>query len=159
MRNGAHRRTRWPRLVTVGIAALAVLAVPSAAQADGTILSVSPHHLKFGRQPFGSFTNRTVTITNRSSRTLFVTITDQSPDDFSPGQPGSTCQLSFTVNVLDAGRSCTMIVGFEPAPEFGGHETAKLLISAADASGNVLATRVVRISGTGVSCPRNAPHP
>ena len=57
MGHGAQSRTRWPRLVTAGVAALAVLAVPSAAQAGGSILSVSPHHLKFGRQPFGSFTH------------------------------------------------------------------------------------------------------
>src|SRR6478735_8401367 len=57
MRDGAHRRARWPRLVTAGLAALAVLAVPSAAQAGGPILTVTPHHLKFGRQPFGSFTS------------------------------------------------------------------------------------------------------
>jgi hypothetical protein len=86
MAHGAHRGRR--RLVATGLAALAVLAVPSAAQAGGSILAVSPHHLKFGRQPFGSFTTRTVTITNRSSRTLAVTITDQSPDDFSrPANP------------------------------------------------------------------------
>jgi hypothetical protein len=65
MAHGAHRRRR--RLIGTGLAALAVLAVPSAAQAGGSILTVSPHQLKFGRQPSGSFTNRTVTITNRST--------------------------------------------------------------------------------------------
>jgi hypothetical protein len=148
MAHGAHRRKR--RLVATGLAALAVLAVPSAAQAGGLILAVSPHHLKFGRQPFGSFTNRTVTITNRSSRTLGVTITDQSPDDFSPGQLGSTCFLSFTVNVLGPGDSCTMIIGFEPAPPFGGRERADMTVTAATDSGKILRTRHVRITGVGV---------
>jgi hypothetical protein len=146
------------RLLAVSLVSVAVLAVPSTAGAHA-ILKTSPHSLRFGSQAFNTFTTRTVTITNLSSQTLYVTVADQSPDDFSPGQPGSTCLLSYTVNVLDTGRSCTMVVGFEPAPEFGGHETAKLFISAADATGYVLATRVVRISGTGVSCPRNTPHP
>jgi hypothetical protein len=148
MAHGAHRGRR--RLVATGLAALAVLAVPSAAQAGGSILAVSPHHLKFGRQPFGSFTTRTVTITNRSSRTLAVTITDQSPDDFSPGQPGSTCFLSFTVNVLDPGETCTMIIGFEPAPPFSGLERADMTVTAATESGKILRTRHVRITGVGV---------
>ena len=148
MAHGAYRRRR--RLVATALAALAVLAVPSAAQAGGSILAVSPHHLKFGRQPFGSFTNRTVTITNRSSRTLVVTITDQSPDDFSPGQPGSTCFLSFTVNVLDSGERCTMIIGFEPALPFSGLERADMTVTAATESGKILRTRHVRITGVGV---------
>ncbi len=150
MRNGAHRRARWPRLVTAGLAALAVLAVPSAAQAGGAILSVTPHHLKFGRQPFGSFTNRTVTIRNRSSRTLYVTITDQSPDDFSPGQPDSTCFLSFTVNVLGPGDRCTMIIGFEPSEPFAGRERADMTVTAANSAGKILRTRHVRITGVAV---------
>ena len=151
MGHGAQSRPRWPRLVTAGVAALAVLAVPSAAQAGGSILSVSPHHLKFGRQSVGSFTTRTVTIRNRSSRTLFVTITDQSPDDFSPGQPGSTCFLSFTVNVLSPGDRCTMIIGFEPAPPFSGLERADMTVTAANSAGKILRTRHVRITGVGVS--------
>ena len=150
MRNGAHRRTRWPRLVAAGLAALAVLAVPSAAQAGGAILTVSPHHLKFGRQPFGSFTNRTVTIRNRSSHTLYVTITDQSPDDFSPGQPDSTCFLSFTVNVLGPGDRCTMIIGFEPSEPFAGRERADMTVTAANSAGKILRTRHVRITGVAV---------
>ena len=145
------------RLLAVSLVSAAVLAVPPPAGAQA-LLRTSPHSLRFGTQAFNTFTTRMVTITNLSSQTLYVTVADQSPDDFSPGQPGSTCQLSFTVNVLDAGQSCTMIVGFEPAPEFSGRETAKLSISAADAAGDVLATRVIRISGTGVACPRNAPH-
>jgi hypothetical protein len=125
------------------------------------VVAVSPHSLKFGLQAYNTFTTRTVTIRNVSSRTLYVTISDQSPDDFSPGQPGSTCQLSFTVNVLAAGQSCTMIVGFDPAPEFGGRETAQLFISAADEQGTVLASRTVKVSGTGVparTCPADTPR-
>ena len=146
-----HTGTRRRHLATAALAALAVLAVTSAAQADGAILRVTPrHHLEFGRQPYGSFTTRTVTIANRSSRTLVVTVSDQSPDDFSPGQPGSTCFLSYTVNVLGPGDRCTMIIGFEPAPEFGGRERASLTVTAATPGGRVLRTRHVKITGTGV---------
>ncbi len=148
MTDGAHRRRR--SIVATGLVALAVLAVPSAAHAGGSILAVTPHHLKFGRQPFGSFTTRTVTIANRSSRTLVVTIADQSPDDFSPGQPGSTCLLSYTVNVLSPGDSCTMIIGFEPAPPFSGLERADLTMTAATEGGKILRTRHVRITGVGI---------
>jgi hypothetical protein len=148
MADGAHSRKRWH--VATGLAALAVLAVPPAAQAGGSILTVSPQHLRFGRQPLGSFTTRTVTIANSSSRTLLVTIADQSPDDFSPGQPGSTCFLSFTVNVLDPGERCTMIIGFEPAPPFSGLERASLTVTAATEGGKILRTRRVRITGVGV---------
>src|SRR5215471_18593336 len=137
------------RLASLALVALAAAAVPATANARA-VMAVSPHSLKFGRQAYNTFETRTVTISNLSSRTLYVTIADQSPDDFSPGQPGSTCQLSFTVNVLAAGQSCTMIVGFEPAPEFGGRETARLFISAADQQGTVLASRTVKVSGTGV---------
>lgn len=153
----AGARSRWLRLVVASLVSAAVLAVPQTAGARA-VLNVSPHSLTFGRQAFNTFTTRTVTIRNLSSGTLYVTVADQSPDDFSPGQPGSTCLLSYTVNVLATGESCTMIVGFEPAPEFAGRETATLTISAADAAGSVLATRVLRISGTGVSYARNAPH-
>ena len=153
MRHGEHRRTRWPQLVATGLAAVAVLAVPTAAQAGGAILKVTPHHLKFGRQPYGSFTTRTVRIVNRSSRTLVVTIADQSPDDFSPGQPDSTCFLSYTVNILRPGDRCTMIIGFQPAPEFGGRESASLTVTAATTEGKILRTRHVRITGVGVPAP------
>jgi hypothetical protein len=133
------------------LALLACVAVASPAAADAAAsLSVSPHALKFGKQAFNTFSTRTVTITNVSAQTLVVTVADQSPDDFSPAQPGSTCLLSYTVNVLEPGQSCTMIVGFEPAPEFAGRETATLFISAADEQGNVLDATVVKISGTGV---------
>ena len=114
MRNGAHRRARWPRLVTAGLAALAV-------------------H-----------------IANRSSPTLVVTIADQSPDDFSPGQPESTCFLSYTVNVLEPGDRCTMIIGFEPSEPFAGRERADMTVTAATTGGKILRTRHVRITGVAV---------
>jgi hypothetical protein len=80
-------------------------------------------------------------------------ITDQSPDDFSPGQPDSTCFLSFTVNVLGPGDRCTMIIGFEPSEPFAGRERADITVTAADSAGKILRTRHVRI--TGVAVPAN----
>ena len=91
-----------------------------------------------------------MTIRNRSSRTLYVTITDQSPDDFSPGQPDSTCFLSFTVNVLGPGDRCTMIIGFEPSEPFAGRERADMTVTAANSAGKILRTRHVRITGVAV---------
>ncbi len=150
MGNGRVR----PRFAATALVALAAMTAAPAALAHGGILRVTPpHHLAFGRQPFGSFTTRTVTIANRSSRTLVVTISDQSPDDFSPGQPGSTCFLSYTTNVLDPGERCTMIIGFQPAPEFGGREKATLTITAFTAGGRILRTRHMRVTGTGVPAP------
>ena len=84
MRNGAHRRARRPRLVTAGLAALAVLAVPSAAQAGGSM----PHGrdrctMIIGFEPSEPFAGREradMTVTAASSagkilRTQHVRIT------------------------------------------------------------------------------------
>ena len=83
---GQRRRTgsRWLWLTMVGLVLVVGLGLPSAALGDGAVLRVTPPHtLKFGKQPYGSFTTRTVTIANTSERTLIVTVSDQSPDDFS----------------------------------------------------------------------------
>jgi hypothetical protein len=115
-----------------------------------THLHVSPHRLIFGRQAFGSFTKRTVTLTNKSSEALRVSIEAIAPDDFSPGQPESTCELSFTVNALQAGESCTHVVGFQPSPFFTGPQSAELIINVLGDGGGVLKTHRVEITGRGV---------
>jgi hypothetical protein len=76
MTDGAHRRRRW--IVATTLVALAVLAVPSAAQAGGSILSVTPHHLKFGRQPFGSVATRTPPFCGLERADLTVTAATES---------------------------------------------------------------------------------
>ncbi len=130
---------------------MAAAAPAALAAGHGPLLRISPpSHLGFGKQPYGSFTKRGVTIVNRSKRTLVITIDSQAPDDFSPAQPESTCLLSYTTNVLAPGGRCTMVIGFEPIPEFGGREEMSLTITAATTAGRVLRTRHVRITGTGV---------
>ena len=56
------------------------------------------------------------------------------PDDFSPGQPESTC-VPFGSTTLGAGQSCTYIVGYyaDPAPHFLGHRQIDLRVVARDA--------------------------
>ena len=133
-------------IVVVIVTALAPLA-----QAGGA-MRISPRGLNFGNQPFGSFTTEVTQITNTSSETLFVTIdTIDVPDDFSPGQPESTCFLSGVgVNELAPGESCTEVIAFQPDPFFRQPESATLLITATDASGAVVSTVQVRIRGKGV---------
>jgi len=143
-------RTRW-LTGPAALAALAVAVTAPAALADGHLLRINPpHHLRFGNQPYGSFTKRGVMIVNQSHRTLAITIDSQAPDDFSPGQPESTCSLSFTTNILSPGERCTMVIGFQPIPEFGGREEMSLTITAATTGGRILRTRHIRVTGTGV---------
>ena len=51
----------------VCIAAIAALAMPSTAMA-GRTLDVDPHQVKFGKQPWNSFTKRTFKIKNVSNK-------------------------------------------------------------------------------------------
>ena len=79
--------------------ALILLVALSTAAAPATavrhVLAIDPPQVKFGRQPFGSFTLKNFTITNRSSEAVLVSIeTTDVGDDFSPGQPESTCTLT-----------------------------------------------------------------
>ncbi len=119
--------------------------------AAGSLLDVSPNHLRFGRQPYYSNVTKTVTITNTSSETLLVSLEALGPDDFNPGQLESTCLLSYTTNVLAPGESCTHVIGFSPSPVFQGRETAELVVRVLDESGAILETHTVKISGTGVA--------
>jgi len=113
-------------------------------------LVIEPQELAFGEQPFGSLTKKQVTLTNTSARTLAVTIEANVPDDFSPGQPESTCSLSFTVNILSPGQSCVHVIAFQPSETFPGLQTGELIISASDLFGTSLPPERVAISGTGV---------
>jgi hypothetical protein len=114
------------------------------------LLDVSPNRVRFGEQLFGSFTKKTVTLANRSSQTLHVSIDAWTPDDISPGQPESTCPLSHTLNVLAPGDSCTHVVGFHPSEVFQGRQTGQLNIRVFAESGEVLEVHQVKITGQGV---------
>ncbi len=135
-----------PILLLVG--ALLTVGAPSVLAA-GSLIDVSPNHLRFGRQPYYSNVTKTVTITNTSSETLLVSLEALVPDDFNPGQLESTCLLSYTTNLLAPGESCTHVIGFSPSPVFQGRETGELLVQVVDESGAILETHTVKISGTG----------
>jgi hypothetical protein len=126
-----------------------VLRIRRAAGSDG--MRVRPAEMRFGRQPFGSLSRRTVTITNTGTRTLDIAIESVvMPDDFSPGQPESTCPLAGVgVSVLLPGESCTHTVAFQPDPFFAQPEQALLRLTARDLAGSVLDTVRVRLSGHG----------
>jgi hypothetical protein len=120
------------------------------AVAAGSVLDVSPNHLRFGRQAYDTSITKTVTITNTSSESLLVSLEAFVPDDFSPGQLASTCLLSYTTNVLGPGATCTHVIGFSPSRAFQGRQTGELLVRVVDASGTVLESHTVKLSGTGV---------
>ncbi len=126
-------------------------AVVPAALAKASALDVSPHDLKFGKQPFGSTTRMTISITNTSSEPLFVLVEGvRVPDSFSPGGTGSTCV--FEATRLEPGQSCTHIVDFfaDPAPAFAGKQTGALGVTGRDEDGAIVYSRIVKMSGTGV---------
>jgi len=113
------------------------------------ILAVSRKWMNFGERPFGSFTKKTVTFTNKSSETVHVSVNASAPDDISPGQPESTCPLSLTL--LAPGQSCTHVVGYQPSEFFQDRQAAQLNIRVYDPeSGEVLEVHEVNIRGQGV---------
>jgi hypothetical protein len=117
---------------------------------DRKALDVDPHRLSFGRQAYDTSVKRTVTMTNTSQRTLYLTIDALVPDTFSPGQTESTCPLSFATNILEPGQSCTQVVTFNPSPGFPGRQTGELVIGASDGFGNQLPDVDVTMSGIGI---------
>ena len=131
--------------------AAAVALTAPAALADGTVLKISPRHLGFGKQVFDTFTTATITVMNTASVAVVVAFEQvRVPDDFSPGQPGSTCSLP-EETPLAPGASCTEIVAFSPIRAFAGHEQGTLTITARDpVSGAVVDTQTIKISGRGV---------
>jgi hypothetical protein len=129
--------------VCVVIVAVVALALPASAAA-GTI-SVSPASLKFGKEPYDSFTTKSFTITNTGRTAASIAIESTFvPDDFSPGQPGSTCPW-FEPTILQPGQSCTHIVGYyaDSAPPFLGHRRIELNVVARNSAGRTLASKKV----------------
>lgn len=112
------------------------------------MVEVSPSRVRFGDQPFGSFTKKTVTLTNKSSETLDMSIDAWAPDDISPGQPESTCPLG--LRTLAPGESCTHVIGYQPSEFFQDEQTAQLNIRVFSEAGEVLEIHQVKITGQGV---------
>jgi hypothetical protein len=125
--------------------------VAPAASASTTALRLDPRHLSFGKQVFDSFTVRTVTITNVGPTPVLIGYEDiQVPDDFSPGQPESTCPIP-DQTLLAPGASCTQVVGFSPSSFFAGHESAAIRVTARDpGSGQLLDSTILMIAGKAV---------
>ena len=120
------------------------------------VLDLDPASVRFGRQPFGSHSEQAFSIENRSAQGVWVTVEQLDvPDDFSPGQPGSTCPLGSASGPtwLGPGESCTHGIGFDPIAFFAGLETARMIVTAHDAAGTLLFSRIVKLSGTGVPAP------
>ena len=114
----------------VVIAAIAALVAPSAAMAR--TLDVAPQNVKFGEQPWNSFTKRTVRIENVSSKSVAVSVEPGFvPDDFSPGQPESTCPLT-SPTTLAPGESCIHVIGYyaDPATRSSGRRQIELQVVA-----------------------------
>src|SRR5262245_53235350 len=117
-------------------------------------LDVSPLHLRFGRQPFGSHTQQAFSIANTGSADVWVTVEQvHVGDDFSPNQPGSTCGLGSASGptLLEPGQSCEHIIGFDPSAFFAGREIATMIVEARDAGGALLYSRIVTLEGTAVA--------
>jgi phage terminase large subunit-like protein len=134
------------------IATAVVLGVPSTALA-GPTLNVDPNHVKFGKQPFHSFTKRAFTVTNVSSQPVKVSIEPGFvPDDFSPGQPESTCPLLADTELAPR-QSCTHVIGYyaDPAEPFLGPRRIEIKVVASSLSGRTLESRNVVVTARAVS--------
>ena len=118
----------------------------------GRSIVVDPQHIEFGDQPYNTFTKRTLTVTNESSRPLSVTVgATFVPDDFSPGQPESTCPWDVPTT-LGPGESCSHVIGYyaDPAEPFQGPREIELQVVARDGSGAIVKTRTVKVTARGV---------
>src|SRR5262245_4840701 len=139
------------RLGAILVAVVALAMSPTAASA-GT-LDVCPTQLKFGKQPYISFTKKSFTITNTGRSPVSASIESSFvPDDFSPGQPESTCPW-FAPTTLQPGESCTHVVGYyaDSAPPFAGHRRVELNVVARNDAGRTLATKKVTATGMAVA--------
>jgi hypothetical protein len=139
------------RRFSVVFVAIAALATPSSALAVGT-LEVSPQQLAFGEQPFHAFSTKAFTVTNIGKKPIAVSIeTGFVPDDFSPGQPGSTCTPTGST-MLRPRQSCTYVVGYypDPAAPFLGDRRIELTVVARGKGRKPVATKTVVVTATPV---------
>jgi len=120
--------------------------------APPSILQVSPSLVHFGTKQIGTFTLRGARITNTSSQTINLIVTNSSlPDDFSFGiLPGSTAPV-FEPEAFEPGQSCRAVVGFRPSEFWAGQQQfAQLLARATDPVTNeVLEEVLIDFTGTG----------
>ena len=126
------------------------LTIASASRRDG--IDLEPASLRFGRQPFGSFTKRTFTITNTGSRTAPAFDRGRvMPDDFSPGQPESTCRSPAwgSTCCCPASPARTRSAS-SPTRSSSSPRAPRLSVSARDLSSRLVEGRArVRLSGRG----------
>jgi hypothetical protein len=140
------------RRLSLFLIAIAALAMPSSAPARKT-LDVSPANLAFGEQPFHTFTKKAFTVTNVGKKPIAVSVeTGSVPDDFSPGQPESTCSLLGSTTLAEEGESCTYVVGYyaDPAAPFLGDRRIDLRVVAEEAKGKIVASKTVVVTATPV---------
>lgn len=128
---------------------MTILFLSGLASAQDGAVSVTPEVVRFGWQPFGSSTKRSFTVANEGDEPVAVRIESvRMGDDFSPGQIESTCPLG-SATVLAPGESCFHAIGFQPSEFFGGHEVARMRVTAFEADGDVAFLGAVRFTGTG----------
>src|SRR5688500_13698093 len=140
------------RRLSLVLVAVCALAMPSSALA-GRTLDVSPTHLEFGEQPFHTFTTKPFTVKNVGKKPIAVSVeTGSVPDDFSPGQPDSTC-ATVDPTALAPGESCTHVVGYyaDPAGPFLGDRRIELRVVARSTKGKTVDTRTVVVTATPVA--------
>ena len=145
----------WKLLVA--FAAIAALVTPSTAMAR--TLDVDPQRVEFGKQPWNSFTKRTFRIKNVSKNPVTVAVEPGFvPDDFSPGQPESTCPLT-SPTVLAPKQSCIHVVGYyaDPAEPFRGRRQIDLQVVARNDKGKKLERHTVKATARGTSRVLDAP--
>jgi len=124
-------------LLAAGVVGLGAAAPATADPA--AVLKANPKRVNMGTKAVGTFTVKGSTITNAGSSDVLVqTSALRMPDQFSWGLlPGQTCPI-FSPEILPAGESCDIVVGFRPEEFFAGHEDISALqVTATDPSTGV----------------------
>jgi hypothetical protein len=135
------------RRLSLVLIAIGAVAVSSPAVAAKNAVDIDDHLLEFGEQPFHTFTTQSFTVVNVTNKPLSVSVEPGFvPDDFSPGQPESTC-TPFEVTTLAGGQSCTYVVGYyaDPAEPFLGDRRIELQV-VARAKGRVVESETVVVT-------------
>jgi hypothetical protein len=137
------------RRLSLIVVAMAMLALPTSAVAGQTI-EVSPQLLAFGEQPYQTFATQAFTITNIGKKAVAVSVeTGSVPDDFSPGQPESTC-ATVGPTTLARGESCTYVVGYYADPFFLGDRRSDFAVVVLGKHGRTVASETVVATATPV---------